>query len=58
MKRLRVAGLAMGMAVGGIGVTLAGERFGSAWLTDWAGPILTLAGAALWVWVRFRGRTP
>jgi hypothetical protein len=58
MKRLRVAGLAVGMAVGGIGVTLAGEQFGSAWLTDWAGPSLTLTGAALWVLVRFRGRTP
>ncbi len=51
-----LAVLAIGLAGLGVGVSLVGASRSSPWLEHWAGPALTVAGAVLWVVVRWRSK--
>ncbi|HSH70853.1 MAG TPA: hypothetical protein VK997_13100 [Deferrisomatales bacterium] len=51
-----LAVLAMGLAGLGVAVSLVGAARSSPWLEHWAGPALTVAGAVLWVVVRWRAK--
>ena len=51
-----LAALAVGLAGLGIGVAMVGASRSLPWLEHWAGPALTVAGALLWVVVRWRAK--
>ena len=48
-RRIALAIAAVALAVGGIAVAVFGERTGRPWLQDAVGPILTVAGAGVWL---------
>ncbi|MDW7709222.1 MAG: hypothetical protein SCH98_02015 [Deferrisomatales bacterium] len=53
----RVAAAAVGLALAGILLSLAGQRFGYPLLERWVGPGATVAGAVLWLGFRLgRGK--